>query len=77
MQRKGISAESVLESQNLLDGICDNEQIMKFNEFVKFSCIKLLDDFGIPFLKHFEGKSSAASVLQKAETYNRKKAVLF
>mmetsp|Transcript_34429 Transcript_34429/g.50042 ORF Transcript_34429/g.50042 Transcript_34429/m.50042 type:complete len:277 (+) Transcript_34429:39-869(+) len=75
MQSKGIIANSVLESQNLLDGICDHEYIMKYNEFVKFSCIKILEDFGIPFLKHFDGKSSAASVIQKAETYNRKKAI--
>ena len=75
MHKTGVQPNSELTAQDLIDGICDSEDLQKFQNFVKYSCIKILNSNETYFLEQFQGISSTATVLQKALVFERKKNV--
>ena len=75
MQKEGKLAKSVLEVQNLVTLICDNEYLTKFQPFIKYSCMKIMDEFRLPFLKQFEGSMSSTMMTQKLDIFERKKNI--
>jgi hypothetical protein len=77
MQNKGKLSSIVLAVQNLVNGICDNAYLNKFNKFVKHSCIKIMDEHQHPFLKQFEGSVSSTIVTQNSVVLNQKRKVYF
>ncbi len=75
MQKDGEGGEGMLEIQKLISLLCDNPQLDKFNPFVKYSCMKIMDEKRLPFLTSFEGSASAATATQKGVVYERRKSV--
>ena len=45
--------------------ICENKKFSLYNSFLKFSCMKILEEFQESFLTEFEGEVSLDSVLSK------------
>lgn len=77
MHDSGLQVNSPLEAADLVEGICDDTHLLKYRDFMKFSCMKIMDEHRAKFLKRFEGKSSGSTPLQKADLYQKKKAVKF
>ena len=75
MQKSGVAQGEVMEAQTLLEGICDNPHFNKYASFIKYSCIKVLEDFRLPFLESFVGKADASSATVLNTVYSRKKEV--
>ena len=75
MHNGGVKAHSELIAEDLVNGICDSEDLVKYKDFVKYSCIKIMDNHNSVFLKQFEGTSSPTNVLNKALVFERKKHV--
>lgn len=77
MHRTGVKPNSELTAQDLIYGICDSEDLHKFQNFVKYSCIKILNANETFFLEQFQGISSPTTVLQKALVFERRKNVYY
>jgi hypothetical protein len=75
MQKRGKSASSILAVQNLVNGICDNVHLNQFNKFVQHSCIKIMDEHQLPFLRQFEGSVSTTSVTHNSAILDQKRKV--
>jgi hypothetical protein len=75
MQRSGVSAFSAVEAHELADLICDDNYLTSFQPFVKYSCIKIMDEHGLKLMKIFEGSFTKDLVTNKAEIFEKKRKV--
>ncbi len=75
MQKDGKSAKSVLAVQDLVAGICDHKSLNQFNRFIQLTCIKIMEEHQLPFLKQFEGSVSSTSVTHNSVVLEQKRKV--
>eukprot|EP01038_Epipyxis_sp_PR26KG_P004057 gene4057-5800_t len=75
MQQEGKKQSSILEANDLVAGICDRKEFEKFLPFMKYACIKIMEEYRIKFLEYFKGSTTASSMLNKADTFHKKKNI--
>ncbi len=75
MQKSGKPALSSLEANQLAHFICDHSSFNHFQPWMKFGCMKLMEDHSIDFLQQFAGHVTINDIINKAENYGRKRRV--
>jgi hypothetical protein len=75
MQKSGKPALSSLEANQLAHFICDHSSFNNFQPWMKFGCMKLMEDHSIDFLQQFAGYVTINDIINKAENYGRKRRV--
>lgn len=75
MQTDKIDAGEGIEAADIANLMCDHSYFDQFKPFVRHSCVKILEEFRMPFLKAFEGRSSAELVMAKGALYDRVRQV--
>lgn len=75
MQKKGRPAMSTLEANQLAHFICDHKSFEPMQPWMKYGCMKLMEDHYLTFLEHFAGQVSVNDIMNKAENYRRKRRV--
>lgn len=76
MRKSGEKSSSLLEANRLAENMCDHPAInYKYQPFVKFSCIKLLNEHQKDFMEAFAGHATMVSFQNKADMFHRKRKV--
>lgn len=75
MQKAAKPPLATLEANDLVHLICDNKLFESRQPFMKYGCMKLLEDNRLDFLNQFAGQISLNDILNKAENYKRKRRV--
>jgi hypothetical protein len=55
MQTKGLAVGEELDVAPLINSICDLEYFNRYAPFMRYGCMKLLEDHRVEFLKAWEG----------------------
>jgi len=72
---KKTGKNKTVDAKALLDHFCDRNEFSEYRSFIQMSCIKILDEFQMPFLESFQGNATETSMTNKKESYARKKHV--
>ncbi len=56
--------------------LCEHESMTYYEPFVAYSCIKLMSEHRMEFLKAFEGESGSDVEMMKGSIYNKMKDVI-
>jgi hypothetical protein len=75
MIKSGKPSGSELVANNVVDGLCESDNFAKYNDFVKWSCTKIFEEFRVPFLEAFQGTLSQFSTITKADIYDKRMEV--
>lgn len=73
---KKKASSKTIDAGSLIDHFCDGEIFLEYQDFVKLSCIKILEEFRIPFLESFKGTTSESLVTNKKESFTKKQKVV-
>lgn len=73
--KKGPKPDSMVNSSEIVSGMCDNPFFDQFQPFVKYGCIKTVEDSGVKFLQQFSGFANTLDVINKASSHRRRKEV--
>lgn len=76
MKAKNAKLGSSFDPTTIVGGFCDKNDFAKYQNFIKFSCIKLFDDFGTEFLTSFQGNHTYSDLLSRSFMFGLKKEVV-
>lgn len=71
MQLAGEDAGGVAQAHDIANLMCDDVFFDRFHTFVRYSCMKVLNDYDNDFLLHFEGLASNMLANSKSVLYER------
>lgn len=71
MQTQNVDAGEAVNGNDLANLMCDDPFFSDFKNYVKYSCIKILDERREQFLNGFAGTGSVDSVVSKKKVYER------
>jgi len=75
MYQRGPKPDNMLNSSEIVSKMCDNPFFDQFQPFVRYGCIKTIEDAGIKFLQQYSGQANALDIINKAAGYRRRKEV--
>lgn len=71
MQSRNVKSGEVVNGYDIANYMCDTPFFADFKNYVKFSCIKILDEHRDSFLNEFVGSGSVDLVVSKSKNYER------
>jgi hypothetical protein len=75
MQQKGQPSNEVIDVGVIMKNMCDNEYFYKYKDFVKYSCIKMLNENSTSFAEPFAGSYDLNSANVKSYMFEKTKEV--
>ena len=55
MQAKRVASGEKVEANDIAKLMCDDSALTPYKNYIKYSCIKIMDENRNDFLRHFEG----------------------
>lgn len=71
----GKKEARTLNAFDLLDNLCDHPDMQNYQEFVRFSCLKMMSEYKQEFIKPFQGYTNSELLNNKREVFTKKKSV--
>jgi hypothetical protein len=76
MKKKGIPSKSQMDSVSIANGMCEHDNFYSFKPFVRWSCVKIIQESSQMLLQAFLGNQSASDMIGKHENFKRKQQVI-
>jgi hypothetical protein len=77
MQKLKITGGTTVDAFKLAKNLCDNDYFSVYQDYIKYSCIRILNQYAQPFIEAFVGSGSRSIMHESSERYERTKTVTF
>ena len=77
MQKLKITGGTKVDAFKLAKNLCDNDYFNVYQDYIKYSCIRILNQYAQPFIEAFVGSGSRSIMHESSERYERTKTVTF
>ena len=75
LQQSKAPPGTSVDVDEIAENICASHMFDPYQDFVRYSCVKLLNENKYQFLSSFEGEATAVYGMMKGETYKKTKEV--
>lgn len=75
MQKAGKPSSTMLEANSLVEGMCDSPDLSRYQPFVRWSCVKLMNEYQTKFLEKFAGEASVTNINNLSSLFKRKRQI--
>lgn len=75
MQSRAVPSKTTVEANEVAQGICDHVSFFSMQPFMRYSCMKIMDEASQNFLEEFTGHLTVSDLQSKADSFKRKRRV--